>query len=430
MSEENRISRRQSLLGIGATGATLTGLAGCLGSDETASESDTKQTSKKKGDENGDDSEKKGALALEVVCHEKGEAELRVRNQATEAVEVDWQVTIDDLDLDDLDDDFDDDFDDFDDDDLDDLDDDLDDYDGNELKAVLAELLDDYDVDVEDLEGKQITLEGTTLTVGKRTIDLKAVAAKKGIDLDDAPIDLEKLSGSLTVPKGADETFWADVVTMDADVELSYDGKKVESVSIDAAGCEHDEDGKKKEDLIDVEAVCYRMRKVDIADVDDTQLENTYDSDVTGVTEDFDPDGEMIVDGEEVDEDDYDDLDDDFDDETDVLDESEFDGTDDLEGLEGVAKVREATFRVYNYGKEAAKVRWTVKKDAQGGKLTVEGKESATFTVTEHDDRKTFVTVTHDGKEVASVKPADEACTDDHDDDTHDHDDDNGYDDD
>ena len=252
MSKDNQLSRRQSLLGIGAAGATLTGMAGCLGDDETAAETERTSDDGDDGDdENGGETTKKGRLALEVVCHEPGEAMLRVRNEATDEVEVDWKVTIDDVDLealatlvhrfenvDELDDY---------DGDLDDYDDELDDYDGNDYDR-LEDFLDEIgldDVDVEDLEGKQITLEGTTLTIGKREIDLRMIAEKKGIDLDDAPIDLEKLSGTLTIPKGADETFWAGVLTEGTNVDLYYDGKKVDSVDIDAADCEHGDETKK-----------------------------------------------------------------------------------------------------------------------------------------------------------------------------------------
>ncbi|ELY58904.1 hypothetical protein C493_05645 [Natronolimnohabitans innermongolicus JCM 12255] len=375
--------------------------------------------SKEKGTDDTDTKDKKnddpkGTLTLELVCHGKGDAEFRVVNDDTKNAKVDWKVSIDDFDFEDLDDltdangieDIPDDngFEDID--DLDDI------TDANGIEDVpddngFEDAFDVGDLDLEDLEGKQVTLEGTTLDVGKRMFDLRQVVSEKR--LKEMGIDVDKLSGTLTVPKNADETFWAGIISKDSNVDLYYDGKKVDSVKVDEADCKGDDSKKKNGDYIELEPVCYKDAETDIADLDDTTVGNTVGSDVTGVDEDFDPDGEMIVDGEEVDEDDYDGA---VDAENNVIDDSGF-STDDLDGLEGTATVREAKFRVHNRSKKEVKVNWSVEGDGQGGKLYLDGKESTTFRVTEHNDRKTYVTLTDDGKEIASEKPADTECDDD-----------------
>ena len=409
MSDDNLLSRRQSLLGIGAVGTALgggaLGVSGVFDSEETA-EDKTKGDKQKSGngdktgdqDDQDDETAAKAGLELEVVCHEGGEAKVRVRNKRSDEAELSWKVDIDGLDLDDLD--------------IDDLDDlDEDDFDEDDLAALEAyaqsQGLNVTAEDLEHLEGKQIELDGTTLDLGKKTIDLEKLAEKKGVDLEDTEFDLDKLYGKVTVPKGGVESFWAAALSKDSNVELYYDGKRIESVSVDTAACQKST----MADKIDLEAVCYRTRTVDFGDLDDHSLDNADGSTVSGVSEDFDPDGETIVNGEEVDEDDLDDLDD-------VFGDSGPSGAGDLEGLEGTATVREAKFCVHNHGKEDVKLGWTVNSDTQGGKCYVDAKGSDSFWVTVLDDQKTSVTVTYNGEAVDTEKAdTDTECTDDHDDD-------------
>ena len=293
---------------------------------------------------------KKGGLRLEFVCHEKTRAKFRVHNERADGAKVSWKVDADrealendlNVDLDDLDED------DIDDDDLDDIEDGLDDD-----------------------------------------------------DIDDVLDDIEGLRGKLTVPKGGSKTFRARVVPKYAAVDLYHGGKKVDTADVSKRKCEK----AGKSDGIDLEAVCHRTRKVEFDDLDGADFDNAFAPDVTDVDEDFDPDGETIVNGQEVDDDDLDDFDD-----VDGIDD-----TDDLEGLDGTAKVREAKFRVHNWNDEAVKVNWHVNGGDQGGKLSLEGRDSAHFWVTLLDDQKTSVSVTVDGDVVDAEKAdTDAGCADVH----------------
>ncbi|WP_152423355.1 hypothetical protein [Haloterrigena salina] len=354
MSEDDLLSRRQSLLGIGAVGTAISGTAvgvsGVFDGDETAEKkTDGKKLAagdddKKDDADQDDEAATKAGLDLEVVCHESGEATVRVRNERSAEATLSWKVDVDGLELGALDMAA-----------LEELD--PDDFDENDTAALEAYARSQgMNVDADDLErleGKRIELNGTTLDLGKQTIDLERLAEEKGVDLEDAEFDLDKLYGTVTVPKGGVESFRAAALSMDSAVELYYDGKRIESVSVDTAACREST----MADTIDLEAVCYRTRK--------------------RTAENGAGDG----------------------------------------GNGGVEKTTEAKFCVRNRGKEAVKLGWTVNGDEQGGKCYVDAKGSDSFWVTVLDDRKTSVTVTYEGEAVDTEKAdTDTKCTDDRDD--------------
>ncbi|NUC73318.1 hypothetical protein HTZ84_13520 [Haloterrigena sp. SYSU A558-1] len=350
MSEDDLLSRRQSLLGIGAVGTALggsaLGVSGVFDGDETdGKKTDGKKRAAgddKKDDDRDDEAATKAGLDLEVVCHESGEAAVRVRNERSVEATLSWKVDVDGLELGDLDTAA-----------LEEVDpDDFDEDDTAALEAYARSQGMNVDADdLERLEGKRIELNGTTLDLGKRTIDLEELAEEKGVDLEDAEFDLDKLYGTVTVPKGGVESFRAVALSKDSAVELYYDGKRIESVSVDTAACREST----MADKIDLEAVCHRTRTRN--------------------------DGNGAGDGD----------------------------------TGGVEKTTEAKFCVHNHGKEDVTLGWTVNGDEQGGECHVDAKGSDSFWVTVLDDRKTSVTVTYDGEAVDTEKAdTDAECTDDH----------------
>ncbi|MCU4742897.1 hypothetical protein OB955_18800 [Halobacteria archaeon AArc-m2/3/4] len=401
MTERNSLSRRESLLGIGAAGTVLGGTALGISSvmagdddekgkdNETDSEgkgddskTDQEKEEQKAKDEDEDDQEdtdgeKKGAFELALVCHRKGKATFRVHNDLSEAAKVSWSTDTagqTDGDTDDNGDD--------------------------------GEADEDFDPDGETIEdGEEVDDDGDDNgDNGDTDTDNGDTDTNNGdTDTDDGYEDGD-FSGKVTVPKKDSETFETDVVSKDTTVSLYYDGKKVATEDVDKDVCEKST----MADKIDLEVVCYRTRKGD--DYDDNGDDGDTDDngdDEGEADEDFDPDGETIEDGEEVDDDDDDDNGDNGDTDTD---------NGDVDNGDDDTKTREAKFRVHNGNKKEVKVNWMVNGDGQGGKLYLDGKESECFWVTAHDGPKTTVTITHEDKEVDTKKADADACSDDCDD--------------
>lgn len=327
MKNSSSLSRRESLLGIAGAGTVLGGSA--LGISSVMAGEDEDDI-----DDADDHNAKKAGFELALVCYEKGTATFRVHNETAADAKLAWKV---DTDLDDG-------------------------YDGDDDGE-------DYDPD------------------GETTEDDEEVDDDNGDDENGDDDDEYHLKGTVAVPKRGEETFEADVLSKDATITLYRDGKKVAASDVEKLHCEKSSPA----DAIDLEAVCYRLRKDDDYYGDD----NGDDDDDNGddAPEDYDPDGETIEDGEEVDDDG--DGDDNGDDDN---------GDDGYDNGDDKRTVREAKFRVTNGNKKKVKVHWTVDGGDRGGKLSVAGRESESFWVTASKGEKTSVTLTYDGDAIATAK--------------------------
>ncbi|QSX00112.1 hypothetical protein [Haloterrigena alkaliphila] len=451
MDKFNSLSRRESLLGIGAAGTLLGG--GALGVSSAVAGED----SKNKTDDATDGetvTSKKGRFELGLVCYEKGTAEFRVSNETGAAAKVNWTVDLGRSVVD-----------------------------GTDTDADDGDVDEDFDPDGETIEdGQEVDDDGDDDDDDDDNGDYS-----NGTDEGDYTLE-----GKLTVPKGASETFRADVLSKDATVTLYHDGKKVAAVDVEKLDCEEYSPA----DEIDLEAVCYRMRKREtendtdenggdgdtvspsepgatatytttltvgsdnagdslndiVADFQGTgaDVSNVGDGDVAvrrngeDVTDDLDEvsasnDGATLTlgfggsysleEGDEIevvledvqnpeDAGDYEatyTLNSQSAGETTTVDFTIDDGDgDDEDGADdetGVTKATEVKFRVTNDSKQKVKTNWTVQGDGQGGKCYVDGKDSETFWVTALEDQKTYVSLTYDGEEVATVKAdADTEC--------------------
>ncbi|WP_440770592.1 hypothetical protein [Natronorubrum sp. DTA28] len=378
MTKFNSLSRRESLLGIGAAGTVLGGSALGISSVMAGDDSDGKSD-----DKNAVDTDPKtGAFKLDLVCFEKGNAKLSVYNETKEAAKVNWAV------------------------DNGAHDGDVDGH-GNGDEEAADE---DFDPDGETIEdGEEVDEDDNGDDDNGHDDDGYDNGDNGYDDNGDTEYGLE---GKLTVPEKDSETFWAGTVTKDSTVTVYADGKKVASADVEKLECET----KGIAEKLDLEAVCYRTRKDDAGYNGDDTDENGENGDPNGdeeaADEDFDPDGETIEDGEEVDEDDNgDNGDDDNGHDDDGYDNGE-DATDEDDDADK-RTIREAKFRVTNDTKHEVKANWSVDGDGQGGKLYPDGKGSESFWVTVLEGQKTYVTLTHDGTEVATEKADTETeCTD------------------
>ncbi|SDJ39341.1 hypothetical protein [Natronorubrum texcoconense] len=379
MTKFNSLSRRESLLGIGAAGTVLGGSALGISSVMAGDDSDDKADDKNAADTDP----KTGAFELDLVCFEKGNAKLSVYNETKEAAKVNWTVDngahggVGNGDAN-----------------------------GDEQGAD-----EDFDPDGETIEdGEEVDEDDNGDDDNGHDDDGYDNGDDTGYDNgDDAEYGLE---GKLTVPEKDSETFWVGTVTKDSTVTVYADGKKVASADVEKLECET----KGIAEKLDLEAVCYRTRKDDAGynggDTDTNGENGDPNGEEEAADEDFDPDGETIEDGEEVDEDDNgDNGDDDNGHDDDGYDNGE-DAADEDDDADK-RTIREAKFRVTNDTKHEVKANWTVDGDGQGGKLYPDGKGSESFWVTVLEGQKTYVTIAHDGKEVATEKADTETeCTD------------------
>lgn len=235
MSEDNLLSRRQSLLGIGAVGTALggsaLGVSSVFDGDETAGEkTDGKKQAagdddKKDDHDRDDETATKAGLDLEVVCHEGGEAKVRVRNKRSEEATLSWKVDIDGLDLDDLD--------------MDDLDDlDPDDFDEDDMAALEAYARSQgMNVDADDL-GR---LEGAA-TVREAKFRVRN-HSKEDVKLG-WTVNSDKQGGKCYVDAKGTDSFWVTVLDdRKTSVTVTYEGEAVDTEKADAdTECTDDRD--------------------------------------------------------------------------------------------------------------------------------------------------------------------------------------------